>query len=437
MPSQPAAENNPRVAAVRAMAEVLDEHRNLSECHAFARLKAPRDAAFAHHLAYAGLRWLSALEWLAGQLLVKPLKQRDSDVRRLLLLGLQQLWHGHTASHAAVNETAECARLLGKPWAVGLVNAVLRRFQRERSVWLQQLAQVPEHFAHPDWLLQAVRADWPQQWQDVIAANNLQAPLWLRINRLQHDVDGLRKLLRDAGFEVNPHAYARDAISITPAVAVDKIPGFQQGRLSVQDPAAQLAGDLIDPQPGERILDACAAPGGKTAHLLERCPQVELTVLDKRRSRLAQVHQNLRRLGLSAQTYVADAGRPDPWWNGVKFDKILLDAPCSATGVIRRHPEIKWLRKPAQVDAVVQTQAGLLATLWTLLQADGVLVYATCSILERENSQQIQRFLQENNDAEVVDINSKWGQPVPGGRQIMPGDAQMDGFFYAVLRKKK
>ncbi|MCK5308773.1 MAG: 16S rRNA (cytosine(967)-C(5))-methyltransferase, partial [Zetaproteobacteria bacterium] len=205
--------------------------------------------------------------------------------------------------------------------------------------------------------------------------------------------------------------------------------------LSVQDPAAQLARDLLDPLPGERILDACAAPGGKTAHLLESCPEIDLTILDRQAQRLEQVQQTLNRLGLTANTLVADAAATDDWWKGEKFNKILLDAPCSATGVIRRHPEIKWLRSSEQVDAAVQVQAGLLAALWPLLETGGILVYATCSILKRENDQQIQRFLEQHTDAAVEDFAVEWGLAGPYGRQIIPGDAQMDGFFYAVLRK--
>jgi 16S rRNA (cytosine967-C5)-methyltransferase len=434
------ARQNPRVAALLALAEVLDEHQSLADASALSVLRDNRDSAFARHLAYGVLRWLSALEWLAAHLLAKPLKNRDRDVRRLILLGLQQLWHDQTASHAAVNETAECARWLGKPGAVGLINAVLRRFQREQQTLLVELDQRDERFAHPRWLLDEIRHDWPGQWARIADANNHQAPLWLRINRQQVDETVLRNQLRDAGFEASDHPYARDAICIAPAAAVAKIPGFEEGRLSVQDPAAQLARDLLNPGASERILDACAAPGGKAAHLLESCPDIQLTMLDKHAKRIDQIHQNLERLGLkragiSADIHVGDAAVPGDWWNGNKFHKILLDAPCSATGVIRRHPEIKWLRSREQVDAVVQTQAGLLAALWQLLESGGVLVYATCSILKRENDLQIHEFLARHDDADLVAIAADWGNTLAYGRQIMPGEAQMDGFFYAVLRK--
>lgn len=426
---------NPRMAALKALSEVLDSNGNLSESKALSNIKDSRNAAFARHLAYGVLRWKSALEWLAAELLSKPVKKRERAVQRLLLLGLQQLWHDQTASHAAINETAECARSLGKPWAVGLINAVLRRFQRERASLLERLDQSEHRFAHPGWMLAQLKTDWPQQWQSIVEANNHQAPLWLRINRQRAEWSSLRNDLSAAGFELEEHPFARDAIAISPAVAVNKIPGFEKGWLSVQDPAAQLARDLIDPHEGELILDACAAPGGKTAHLLESCPGIQLTVLDKRADRTGQIHQNLARLGLTADVKTADATDIEAWWNGQRFNKILLDAPCSATGVIRRHPEIKWLRNNDQVDAVVQTQARLLNTLWPLLQPGGILVYATCSVLRRENSEQVRQFLEQHDDAIEVSPAVEWGTLESGGRQIMPGDAQMDGFFYAVLRK--
>jgi len=426
---------NPRIAALRALSEVLDSNRSLAESEALSQIRDSRDNAFARHLAYGVLRWLNALEWLAGELLDKPLKKRERDVQRLVLLGLQQLWHDQTASHAAVNETAECARLLGKPWAVGLVNAVLRRFQREKEHLLQSLEQAEQFAAHPRWLLKEIQVDWPGHWQTITDANNRQAPLWLRINRQRVDEPSLRKNLATAGFEVDEHRWARDAIGISPAVAVGKIPGFERGWLSVQDPAAQLARDLLQPKTGERILDACGAPGGKAAHLLESCPGIELTVLDKQEQRLEKVHQTLDRLGLRANTQLADAAQTQEWWNGEKFNKILLDAPCSASGVIRRHPEIKWLRSDEQVDTAVQIQKDLLNALWPLLENGGLFVYSTCSILKRENDLQIQQFLQQHSDATVEIPAVEWGSVESTGRQIMPGEAQMDGFFYAVLRK--
>ena len=426
---------NPRLAALETLSDVLDANRSFAESEALSRLRDSRDNAFARHLTYGVLRWLTALEWLLGELLTKPIKKREKEVKRLILLGLQQLWHDQTASHAAINETAECARTLGKPWAVGLINAVLRRFQREHGQLLERLAQTSSQHAHADWMLREIQQDWPKRWQEIVEANNLQAPLWLRINRQKADEVKLRENLKTAGFEIDDHPYAVDAIGISPAAAVSRIPGFEAGWLSVQDPAAQLARDLLAPRAGERILDACAAPGGKSAHLLESCAEIELTVLDRQAHRVEILEQTLERLGLNTRTMVADATDVGFWWQGEKFQKILLDAPCSATGVIRRHPEIKWLRSEEQVTTAMQAQANLLAALWPLLEPGGILVYATCSILKRENSQQIQKFLETNSDASLEDPDVEWGVSDSFGRQIIPGEARMDGFFYAVIRK--
>jgi len=428
-------QQNPRLAAIDALSEVLDSNRNLADSAALSRVRDSRDNALARHLTYGVLRWLTALEWLAGELLSKPIKRREHDVQRLVLLGLHQLWHDQTASHAAVNETAECARMLGKPWAVGLINAVLRRFQRERDQLLKKLEQTEQRYAHQGWMLKEIQRDWPQHWQAIVEANNQQAPLWLRINRQKAVEPKLRDNLKTAGFTVSDHPFAGDAIMTEPPAPVIKIPGFEAGWLSVQDPAAQLARDLVEPKAGERILDACAAPGGKTAHLLETCADIELTALDKYAQRVEQLELSLKRLELTAQTTVADAADTASWWQGKRFHKILLDAPCSATGVIRRHPEIKWLRSKDQVNSVVDLQAELLAALWPLLEPGGRLVYATCSVLKRENSQQIQKFLEQNSDASEETPALEWGISTSHGRQILPGEAQMDGFYYAVLRK--
>ena len=426
---------NPRMAALAALSDVLDDGRNLGDSEAFSQIKDKRDYAFARHLAYGVLRWLGALQWLTGELLEKSLKRKDRDVERLIWLGLQQLWHDQVASHAAVNETAGCARLIGKPWAVGLVNAVLRRFSRERAGLLESLAQSDQAYAHPQWLMEEIRHDWPGRWQAIMEANNQKAPLWLRINRQHGAGADLRRDLAAAGFEVAEHPFADGAISISPAAGVENIPGFAQGHFSVQDPAAQLARDLVQPVPGNRVLDACAAPGGKTAHLLETCPDLDLLALDKQAQRAEKIHQTLERLGLHGQVKVADASRATDWWDGKPFDKILLDAPCSATGVIRRHPEIKWLRTAGQVDAAVRVQQELLSALWPLLKPGGRLVYATCSILKRENSGQVQQFLTQHADATEQTPAVEWGLVEPLGRQVLPGEAQMDGFFYAVLHK--
>jgi 16S rRNA (cytosine967-C5)-methyltransferase len=427
-----------RLTALKTLASVLDSGSNLGDAEPEHLPDDARDRAFARHLAYGVLRWLTALEWLADRLLRKPLRQKDQDIYRLILIGLFQLWKGDGKDHASINESAECARKVGKPWAVPVINAVLRRFQREQDDWTGKLLELDDQYAHPSWLLETIRDDWPQEWQNVIEENNRPARLWVRLNR-NFDAEETIKGLAECGFTVERHAAAEEAISISPAAGVASLPGFDQGRFSVQDPAAQLAPGLLKLEPGQRVLDACAAPGGKTGHLLEIEPSVKLTSLELHPSRLKRIQENLERLGFADASAIrliaANAASPAEWWDGIPFDRILLDAPCSATGVIRRHPEIKWLRTPEQLQEAVKTQGTLLDQLWPLLKPGGILLYATCSILRTENSKQIQRFVELHPDAQLAEINATWGQETGYGRQILPGEMDMDGFFYASLRK--
>ena len=430
--------NNPRLAALSLLEAVLDQGSNLPDTDIGPGLTNTRDRAFSRHLAYGVLRWLNALEFLAGQLLEKPLKRRETDIQRLILLGLYQLWKDDRAPHAAINETAESARQLGKNWAVGLVNAVLRRFQRERQARLAELAASDQRFAHPGWLLERLRKDWPEDWQRIVEANNCQAPLWLRLNQGHDRADTLERLEKE-GFTAEPHPRVGSAVKVEPAAPVERLPGFGEGRFSVQDPAAQLAAGLLQAQPGHRVLDACAAPGGKTGHLLETTPDVRMTVLDKSKRRLGRVRENLQRLGFSEAAGVelrtADALAPDTFWDGEPYDRILLDAPCSATGVIRRHPEIKWLRSEGQVRQAAELQATLLDALWPLLKPGGMLLYATCSILDVENSRQVSRFCNARAGAQLLALAEEWGTRREAGTQILPGDLEMDGFYYAGIQK--
>jgi 16S rRNA (cytosine967-C5)-methyltransferase len=429
-PTQPDA----RSAAAQALVATLDRQRGFQD-NALDRAELDeRDRAFARHLVFGVLRWLNALEWLAGQLLQRPLKPRDRDVAYLVLMGIFQLWKGGTAPHAAVNETAGAARKLGKPWAAGLVNAVLRNFQRRQASLLDELQTRPERYAHPDWLLRQLQQDWPDAWPSLVEENNRQPPLWIRVNTRRCRRDDYLEKLEQAGLKAQTLPDLTAAVWIEDPLPVTRLPGFEEGLFSVQDAAAQWAADYLDARPGHRVLDACAAPGGKTCHLLERTEHIELLAVDHDANRTALIRDNLKRLGLEAQVLAADATEPAAWWDGRPFDRILLDAPCSATGVIRRHPDIKWLRDPAQVETAAVQQAALLNALWPLLGAGGMLVYATCSVLKRENSQQISEFLDRHADAEPVNMGPASSQHEPG-RQILPGEQNMDGFYYACLRK--
>ena len=394
-----------------------------------------RDAALVQELCYGTLRFQPRLEFWLQPLVTQPLKRRDLDVQALLLMGMYQLTEMRIPPHAAVRETVEACRQIHKPWAVKLVNAVLRRFQREQP---GLLAELPQHkvalYAHPQWLLERIRTDWPEHWQEILAANNQRPPFSLRVNRRKLTRDALLAELAAAGIRAQVCEFSVDGVIAEP-FDVQTLPGFAAGRFSVQDEAAQFAADLLDVRPGMRVLDACAAPGGKTCHLLERCSEAEVMALDNDAKRAGKIHENLQRLGLSAAVKVADAGLPQDWWDGRPFERILLDAPCSATGVIRRHPDIKCRRRPEDLTAAAATQARLLAALWPLLARGGKLLYVTCSVLKAENTGQIGALLAAQPDARALPIAVRWGVEAPYSRQILTGQSQMDGFYYACLEK--
>ena len=427
-----------RLEALSLLNSVLDDHRNLAEAGEPSPQLPDRDRSHARHIAYGVLRWYTALDWLSCRLLKRPLKRKDRDVQRLILIGLFQLWKDGSAPHAAINETAECARKIGKSWAVALINAVLRRFQREQAGLLASLDRTDARYAHPQWLLERFRSDWPGDWEEIIGANNQAPPMWLRLNPGYPRAD-TEAALKQGGFSLHAHPCAADAVRTDPAAPVSQLPGFGEGRVSVQDPAAQLAAGHLELQNGLRVLDACAAPGGKSCHILERFPGVVLTAVDRSPTRLEMVRDNLRRIGFDEgpgiRLLAEDAARPDTWWDGAAFDRILLDAPCSSTGVIRRHPEIKHLRTPGQVEESVRLQSELLDRLWPLLDTGGILLYATCSVLRDENDRQINGFLERTGSAELLGFDGDWGRQTGTGRQIIPGELDMDGFFYARLRK--
>jgi len=388
-------------------------------------------------LCYGTLRWQPRLAAVADSLLDRPLKDKDSDVYCLILLGLYQLIHTRIPDHAALAETVAAAHGLGKPWAKALVNAVLRRFQRERAAVLASVdGSEATACAHPDWLLRLLKAAWPEQWQAIVAANNARPPMTLRVNARRVSRAAYLEQLVEQGQQARAAPHTSHGLVLDVPLDVERLPGFAKGLASVQDAAAQLAAPLLDLAPGQRVLDACAAPGGKTGHILELQPALgELVALDADEQRLARVRENLVRLGLEAWLVRGDASAPAQWWDGAPFDRILLDAPCSATGVIRRHPDIKVLRHQQHITELAQSQRRMLGALWPLLRPGGMLLYATCSVLPQENEQLIGEFLGASRDARERPIEATWGHQVGVGRQILPGEDGMDGFYYACLHK--
>ena len=401
------------------------------------RVERAQDRGFVRELCFGSLRWFDQLEFILDRYLERPLKQRDADLRMLILVGLYQLHHLGTPPHAALSETVEATVALNKSWAKPLVNALLRRSLREYPQSRPQPHRHPgAHYSHPDWLLDRISADWPQQWQAILEANNARPPQHLRVNLLCSERETCLQQLEQAGIRAQALDLTPCGIQALEPVDAGALPGFADGRVSIQDAGAQLAAGLLDAQPEELILDACAAPGGKTTHILETQPQLAgLMALDVNKKRIARLHANLHRLKLDANIIQADATAAGDWWDGRPFDRILLDAPCSATGVIRRHPDIKRLKTPQQFPALQASQCGLLASLWPLLKPGGRLLYSTCSVLREENDAVMAKFLRDHPEADIETLQAQWGVATEYGRQLLPGQHGADGFYYAMLTR--
>lgn len=429
---------DPRTAATTALAQVIRRGRSLASVlpQALQQVEA-RDSGLVQELCYGSARWYPQLDCILGRLLAKPLKAKDSDIRAVLISGLYQLIYTRIPDHAAISASVNVTRHIKKDWASRLVNGVLRRFQRERAALLEILESDPEYrLAHPAWMIEAIGSAWPQQAPAIFAANNDHPPLTLRINTRRTSPAQWQQRLTDRGLSGRPTPFSATGITLDRAADVGELPGFDAGEVSVQDEAAQLAAPLLQLQPGQRVLDACCAPGGKTGHILESQPALgQLVAVDMDQGRLARVAHNLDRLQLSAQLICGDAAEPQQWWQGPAFERILLDAPCSATGVIRRHPDIKLLRGRTDIDAMAALQLQLLRALWPLLAPGGILVYATCSIMPAENTAVVERFIATTADACEDKIDAPWGLAQPFGRQLLPQVGGHDGFYYARLKK--
>jgi 16S rRNA (cytosine967-C5)-methyltransferase len=425
-----------RVAAAQILAAVCGQGQSLERQLArFESSVRERDRGLLRELCYGSLRWYPRLSALLDLLLQKPLKERDADVRAALIIGAYQILFTRIPEHAAISTAVEACRSLQKNWATGLVNGVLRTLQRNHTSLIEKLPAAALA-AHPDWLWQRLRAAWPEQAEAIFAADNEHPPLCLRVNHRQGSRADYLTALRDAGLDAESCTFAAAGLRLAVPCDVETLPGFATGAVSVQDEAAQLAAPLLQLQAGQRVLDACCAPGGKTGHLLEQQPDLaELWALDSSAERLQRVAGNLQRLQLQARLICGDAAQPSTWWDGQLFQRILLDAPCSGTGVIRRHPDIKLLRRPDDIGRLVELQQSLLRAIWPLLAPGGILLYATCSMLPEENTQLLEKFIAETADAEELPIEEPWGLPQPVGRQLLPSAGGCDGFYYARLQK--
>ena len=430
-----------RATAATILASLLSQRGSLAT-------QLPRPAASADgnssmallkELCYGTCRWYYQLNSALEGLVDKPLKQKDLDIHCLIIVGMYQLTHMRIPEYVSINETVNACVLLKKAWAKGLINAVLRKLQRLVTADPLSYAEDASFYSYPDWLVCSLKTEYPDQWQQILAAGNSHPPMTLRVNLQLCSREGYLGMLAEHNIAARAGTISDSAVYLQSPCAVDRLPGFREGYVSVQDEASQLLPGLLMPGDGQRILDACAAPGGKTCHLLETTPALaQIVALDIEPRRLERLHENLQRLQLSdarVKVIGADATLLDDWWNGECFDRILLDAPCSATGIIRRQPDIKLLRQATDIDRLILLQACLLDRLWTCLKPGGLLVYSTCSIMPAENSQQIGAFLNRTANAVSKNISQDWGLSCPYGRQLLPADNSTDGFYFALLQK--
>ncbi|MEQ8952607.1 MAG: 16S rRNA (cytosine(967)-C(5))-methyltransferase RsmB [Gammaproteobacteria bacterium] len=428
---------NIRADAARLMAALQQNKHSL-----FLLLEPHRersDYSLLQEIAFGCCRWYQQLDFQLSLLLEKPLKTKDQDIHCLLIVGLYQLRFLSIPEHAVLNETVNATQTLNKPWARGLVNAVLRNYVRRRGELETQTQQASGDvvFSHPLWLVENIRQQWPDQAEAILRANNERPPLTLRVNRRRVSRDDYLEILAEGGISARAGQLADTALYLDQAMPVSSIPGFAQGQVSVQDEASQLVSGLLAIGPGMRVLDACAAPGGKTSALLESEDSLtSCMAVDRDSTRMALLAQNLTRLGLEASIRVADALEIKDWWDGIEFDRILVDAPCTAVGVIRRHPDIKLLRQESSLQSQPQLQGQLLTRLWPTLAPGGLLLYTTCSVLRQENEQVIEAFLTATDNVKYESIEVQWGVECKYGRQLLPAQGiGTDGFYFCLLRK--
>lgn len=437
--STPGSGTTAQAHAVRVLTQVITHGRALDEVLRDAEPWPPGvSAGLVKETCYGVLRWRWRLDAILKALLEHPLRDRESEVGLLLWVGLYQLTSLRMPHHVVVSSCVHAAREIGKPWATGLTNGILRNFLREREHLERAVQNGSDEakWSSPDWLVTLVKRDWPEAWEVILDVSNQRPPMSLRVNRRHLTRDEYLSRLAQANIAATRLPLCDDGILLERPCSVAYLPGFQEGWVSIQDGGAQLAVDILAPQAGDRVLDACAAPGGKSCHILERYgSDVQLHALDNDARRMEKLSENLQRLGLSAHIKVADAGEPSNWWDGIPFQRILLDVPCSASGVIRRHPDIKTLRRASDMDVLIANQKRLITGVWPALASGGILVYTTCSVFRGENSAVLQSFMSQHNDARICPIDMPIGQSDDCGIQIIPGDAGMDGFYYSALIK--
>lgn len=412
------------ISAIKILKKLLQQNTPLSY------LLTNDISPFTKELCYGVCRQYFILEEIANKLVEKKIKK--IEIWLAILIGIYQLKYLKKPDYAVVTESVKALEKLKATWAKGLINAVLRNYCRLQNS--PKLIPANDNFNHPQWLIEKLKKNYPKDWQNILKANDLHPPMSLRVNQKLQDNDAYLEKLKNLKIDAKKLQFS--GIEVLKPCKVNDLPGFQQGEVSVQDEAAQLAASLLDLKKNLRVLDACAAPGSKLCHILETEDNLEECFgIDIEKTRLDKIRENLNRLNLNAKLIAGDSTKPKDWWDQKLFDRILLDAPCSATGVIRRHPDIKLLRTPKDIQNAQVMQKLLLNSLWPLLKPGGLFLYATCSILPEENEEQIKNFISKNKDCKVVNKEIVWGRPTGHGWQILPGDYNMDGFFYSLLIK--
>jgi 16S rRNA (cytosine967-C5)-methyltransferase len=425
---------NVRTLAAKALETVRIEKQSLNTVLPEALEQAlPADQALLQELLFGSCRWFFFLDQVVSGYLQRPLHRKDTLSKTVLALGAYQLLFTRIPDHAAIHETVEAAKELGLENTKGLINAILRQISRAEKPAIDATA-IEQSF--PEWFTAKLANNWPEQYSQILEASNQHPPMTLRVNVAKINRDDYLSALSAAEIRATACVYSEKGITLDSPCDIRTLPHFAEGFVSVQDEAAQLSTKLLDLAPNLRVLDACAAPGGKTCAMLEAEPSLDVLALDHDPRRLKRVTENLERLGLDAKTRASSAEKLEQWFDGELFDRILIDAPCSATGVIRRHPDIKLLREPGDLKNLADLQLHLLVKLWEALKTNGKLVYATCSIFPQENARVIERFLKTQSNAKLIPIQEQWGLDTGFGTQLFPEKDRNDGFFYAVLVKE-